>query len=182
MKIRLATADDAAAIASVYAPYVTGTAVSFEVEPPDAAMMRSRIEGGNALYPWFLACDDNGRMLGYAAASAFRTRPAYRFTVESSVYLAADAVGRGIGRRLYRTLLETLEAQGFMQAVGAITLPNPASVALHEALGFTQAGTYRQVGYKLGAWHSVGLWQRALAPLAERPHEPKPVAEVWHGG
>jgi len=181
VRLRLATAEDAAAIASIYAPYVTGTAVSFEIDPPDAAAMRQRVAGGGGRYPWFVACEAGGAVLGYAAASAFRNRPAYRFTVETSVYMAEDAIGRGIGRRLYLTLLETLEAQGFAQAIGAITLPNPASVALHGALGFTQAGTYRQVGYKLGAWHSVGLWQRPLASMSSPPAEPRPVAEVWRG-
>ena len=179
MIIRLAAAEDAAAVAALYAPYVTQSAVSFETEPPGEAEMRSRIESGGGLHPWLVACDDSGSALGYASASAFRTRPAYRFTVETSVYLAADAVGRGIGGRLYSALLETLEAQGFTQAIGAIALPNPASVALHERLGFVRAGIYRDVGWKLGKWHSVGLWQRALAPLPERPNAPKPVAQVW---
>jgi L-amino acid N-acyltransferase YncA len=181
VRIRLATADDAAAIATLYAPYVTGTAVSFEVEPPDAAAMAARIAAGDGLYPWFVASGEDGAVLGYAAASAFRTRAAYRFSVETSVYLAPTATGHGTGRRLYRVLLETLTAQGFAQAIGAITLPNPASVALHEALGFAHAGTYNRVGYKLGGWHSVGLWQRALARAADPPTDPKPVAAVWPG-
>lgn len=164
-------------MASIYAPYVTDTSVSFETEPPDADELRRRIEAGGDLYPWFVA-EADGVLLGYASASAFRTRRAYRFTVETSVYLATDAVGRGIGRRLYTLLLETLEAQGFAQAVGAISLPNPASVRLHEALGFTPAGTYHDVGFKLGGWHSVGLWQRGLAILGDRPQEPKRVSQV----
>lgn len=179
MIVRLAAADDAAAVAALYAPYVTQSAVSFETEPPDEPEMRSRISAGGGLHPWLVACDDAGNALGYASASAFRPRPAYRFTVETSVYLASDATRRGIGRQLYAALLTTLEAQGFTQAIGAIALPNPASVALHEQLGFVRAGTYRDVGWKLGKWHSVGLWQRALAPLPERPNAPKPVADVW---
>lgn len=181
MRIRLATAGDAAAIASIYAPYVTGSAVSFELEPPDAAAIGERIAAGAGRYPWLVAGDDADDLLGYASAGAFRTRPAYRFTVETSVYLAPHAAGRGIGRRLYATLLDLLSAQGFAQAIGAISLPNPASIALHEALGFARAGTYRRVGYKLGAWHSVGLWQRPLAPPADPPAEPRAVAEVWQG-
>lgn len=181
MTLRLATAADAAALASIYRPYVTDTPVSFENAPPDAAEMGARIESGGDLYPWFVACDDDEVALGYASASAFRTRPAYRFTVETSVYLVQPAVGRGLGRRLYTALLETLAAQGFAQAIGAITLPNEGSVALHEKLGFTRAGTYRDVGFKFGAWHSVGLWQRGLAPLDDNPPEPKRVSEVWRG-
>jgi L-amino acid N-acyltransferase YncA len=170
--IRAATPADAAAIAAIYAPYVTDSIVSFEAEPPDAAEMRRRIESGGDLYPWFVA-EADGAVVGYAYASAFRTRPAYRYTVETSVYLAPAACGRGLGDRLYRRLIETLTAQGFTQAIGAVTLPNPASVRLHEKLGFVRAGTYRQVGYKFGAWLDVGLWQRALATPADPPAEPR---------
>ncbi len=177
MRIRLATADDAAAIASIYAPYVTGTAVSFETEAPDAAEMRSRIEAGGDLYPWLVACEADA-VVGSAYACAFRARRAYRFTVETTVYLAADARGRGIGRRLYESLIPMLEAQGFSQAIAAVTLPNEASVRLHEELGFAPAGVYREVGYKLGEWRSVGLWQRPLAPLSDRPEEPRPFVAV----
>ncbi|MGZ8350031.1 MAG: N-acetyltransferase family protein [Allosphingosinicella sp.] len=173
MRIRLATAPDAAAIASIYAPYVTGTTVSFETAPPSVEDMGARIAAGGDLYPWFVACDEDDRILGYASASAFRARHAYRFSVETSVYVAQDAHHRGVGGRLYRRLLGTLEAQGFTQAIGAITLPNPASVALHEKLGFRQAGVYRDVGHKLGQWLSVGLWQRPLAPLSPEPGEPR---------
>ena len=176
MIIRLAAAEDAAAVAALYAPYVTQSAVSFETEPPDEAGFRARIEAGGDLYPWLVA-QDEGALVGYASASAFRPRPAYRFTVETSVYLAADAVGRGVGGRLYSALLETLEAQGFTQAIGAITLPNPASVALHERLGFVRAGTYRDVGWKLEKWHSVGLWQRALAATGP-PRGPLPLTSA----
>ena len=182
MKLRLATAGDAAAIAAIYAPYVTASAISFEMEPPDAAAMATRIESAGGLYPWIAACDDDGddgAVRGYAYASAFRLRRAYRFAVETTVYVDRDAQGRGIGRPLYATLLETLEAQGFAQAIGAVTLPNPASVRLHESLGFARAGSYEKVGFKLGQWHSVGLWQRPLAPLTDSPAEPKKVADVW---
>ncbi|HEX9965000.1 MAG TPA: arsinothricin resistance N-acetyltransferase ArsN1 family B [Allosphingosinicella sp.] len=172
MKPRAATPDDAAAIADIYAPFVTGTAVSFEMEPPDAEAMRARIEAGGALYPWLVGEAVDGTLLGYAYAARFRQRPAYRFTVETSVYLRLDAGGKGLGRRLYEPLLAMLEGQGFTQAIAAITLPNEASVRLHERLGFERAGTYRQVGWKFGAWHDVGLWQRRLAAAATPPAEP----------
>jgi L-amino acid N-acyltransferase YncA len=178
MKVRAATADDAAAIASIYEPYVVASIVSFETQPPDAAEMARRIAAAGDLYPWFVACEDDA-LLGYAYADAFRTRPAYRFTVETTVYVADGAERRGIGTLLYKTLLPVLEAQGFAQAIAAITLPNEASVRLHEALGFHQVGTYERVGFKFREWRSVGLWQRELAPLSTRPEEPKPVAMVW---
>ncbi|HLL32027.1 MAG TPA: GNAT family N-acetyltransferase, partial [Allosphingosinicella sp.] len=131
-------------------------------------------EAGGALYPWLAGEAEDGTLLGYAYAARFRDRPAYRFTVETSVYLRAGAAGRGLGRRLYEPLLAALEAQGFTQAIAAITLPNEASVRLHERLGFVSAGIYRQVGWKLGAWHDVGLWQRALAAPGTPPAEPRP--------
>lgn len=179
MKVRRATADDAAAIASIYAPYVQASVVSFEMEAPDEAEMRGRIEDGGDLYPWFVACEDDAPPLGYAYACAFRARPAYRFTVETTVYVADGAHRRGIGTLLYRTLLPVLEAQGFAQAIAAITLPNEASVRLHEGLGFRPAGVYEKVGFKFREWRSVGLWQRGLALLSTRPEEPKPASMVW---
>jgi L-amino acid N-acyltransferase YncA len=174
MRLRAATADDAAAIADLYARFVTASAVSFETDPPDAEAMRARIEAGGALYPWIAGEAEDGTLLGYAYAARFRERPAYRFTVETTIYLRPEAAGRGLGRLLYAPLIATLEAQGFTQAIAAITLPNAASVGLHERLGFERAGTYRQVGWKLGAWHDVGLWQRPLAPANSPPAEPRP--------
>ncbi|MBV9881399.1 MAG: N-acetyltransferase [Sphingomonadaceae bacterium] len=179
VRIRRVTADDAAAIATIYAPYVRTTAVSFELEAPDIAEIAARIASGGDLYPWLVACDDRGGLLGYAYAAAFRSRPAYRFAVETTVYVAEGAHRRGIGGALYRALLPVLEAQGYTQAIGAITVPNDASIRLHEAFGFVRAGTYEQVGYKLGEWRSVGLWQRPLAPMQAEPEEPRPVSAVW---
>jgi phosphinothricin acetyltransferase len=178
LTLRPATAGDAAAIAAIYAPYVEGSIVSFETEAPDAEAMRARIEAGGALYPWLAAVDETGAIAGYAYASAFRPRPAYRYTVETTVYVRDGLHRRGVGSLLYRPLLSILEAQGFTQAFGAITLPNPASVALHERLGFVRAGTYTKVGWKQGGWWDVGLWQRALAPPTVPPTEPRPWAEI----
>jgi L-amino acid N-acyltransferase YncA len=175
--LRAATGADAAAIAALYAPYVTDSIVSFEAEPPSADEIGARMESAGGRYPWIVA-EEGGELVGYAYAAAFRPRAAYCYAVETSVYLAPDAKGQGLGRRLYASLLATLEAQGYAQAIGAITLPNPASVALHERLGFAPAGIYRHVGWKMGGWHSVGLWQRPLAPATVPPTEPKPVAEV----
>jgi phosphinothricin acetyltransferase len=178
VRTRRATAGDAAAIASIYAPYVRASVVSFETEAPDETEICSRIEGLGDHYPWLVACDGEGAVLGYAYACPFRTRPAYRFSVETTVYVADGAHRRGIGSLLYRALLPVLEAQGFTQAIGAITIPNEASVRLHESLGFVRVGTYEKVGFKLGEWRSVGLWQRPLAKMASRPEEPKPVSAV----
>ncbi|HEY0626422.1 MAG TPA: GNAT family N-acetyltransferase [Allosphingosinicella sp.] len=178
MRVRAATPEDAATIASIYAPYVTGSSVSFEVTPPDEEEMRQRIEAGGGLYPWYAAVTDEERLIGYAYATPFRPRPAYRYAVETSVYLDPAYHGRGAGRLLYQALIRTLEKQRFAQAIAAITLPNDASVRLHEALGFVSAGVYRQVGYKGGRWLDVGLWQRALAPATNPPTEPIRLADL----
>lgn len=178
MRLRLATVGDAAAICEIYAPFVTASSVSFETVPPDEPTMRAKIEGGGDLYPWLVAVEEDAAVIGYAYACSFRPRPAYRFSVETSVYLASGYQGRGIGSKLYKSLLITLEGQGYTQAIAAITLPNAPSVCLHEALGFAPAGTYRKVGYKNGGWHDVGLWQRALAHPEHLPSEPRPYSET----
>ena len=175
--VRAATPDDAPAVADIYNAYVTRSAASFETEPVSPQDMRGRIEGTAGRYPWLVA-EEDGEILGYACASAFRPRHAYRFTVEVSIYLQAGRVGTGVGRRLYAALIATLERQGFTEAVAAITLPNDASVRMHEAAGFRRAGVYRTVGYKHGQWHDVGLWQRALAVAGDPPHEPRRFADV----
>jgi L-amino acid N-acyltransferase YncA len=168
--IRLATEDDAEAIAAIYAPYVRETAISFELEPPDAAAFRAKIRDVLRLAPWLVRIDD-GAVTGYAYASRFRARPAYRFTVETSVYVRADARGRGVGRSLYEDLLPRLVHQGFRRAIAGMTLPNTASAALHQALGFERVGAFHQVGFKFGRWHDVEFWERELAPVAEKPSE-----------
>jgi len=179
VKARLARSADAAFIAGIYGPFVTDSAVSLEDSAPDEGEIARRMASGAGLYPWLIACDSDGTPLGYAMASAFRPRHGYRFTVETSIYLATSRQGLGLGRTLYSALLETLEAQGFGQAIAAVTLPNPPSAALHERLGFRPIGEYRDVGYKFGAWRSVGLWQRGLAALSNDPEPPRPVDEVW---
>jgi phosphinothricin acetyltransferase len=174
--IRLATTADAAAIAEIYQPYVEDSRISFEDEAPGANEMARRMAG--ELHPWLVA-EDDGRMLGYAVSSPFRTRRAYRWSVETGIYLAADAQGQGVGRALLTSLLDLLERQGFVAVIGAIALPNPASVRLHEALGFERAGTYRGTGFKMGEWLDVGLWQRDLGPRRAEPPEPVPFAGLF---
>ena len=173
MRIRAATFGDAAAIASIYRPYVDGSIVSFEEQAPDVQEIRERIGAGGALYPWLVA-DRGGEVLGYSYAAPFRSRSAYRFVVETTVYLRQGEEGQGLGGLLYDPLLEALIARGFTQAIAAISLPNPASVRLHASRGFVRAGTYAQVGWKLGRWIDVGLWQRPLAPSGPVPVEPHP--------
>ena len=172
--IRLATEADAEAFAEIYAPVVRDTAISFEAVPPEAAAFRQRLRDILRLAPWIVR-DDGGRITGYAYATTFRARPAYRFSVETSVYVRDGERGRGVGRSLYEDLLARLTHQGFRRAIGGITLPNAASVALHESLGYTPVGVFRAVGFKFGKWHDVGFWERPLAPLVDAPPETLPV-------
>ena len=177
--IRLATPADAAAIARIYAPYVTDTPISFEEEPPGAEEMARRMAGdGRGLHPWLVATAEED-VLGFASSSPFRARPAYRWTVETGVYLAPAAQGRGLGRALMERMLELLTRQGFTSVVAGITLPNEASVALHEKLGFAPTATYRDTGFKLGEWRTVQVFARELAPRTIPPVEVRPFAGAW---
>jgi len=171
--IRLANPSDADAIASIYRPYVETSRISFEEQAPDGAEIAARM--CSPLHPWLIA-EENGRVLGYASSSPYHRRPAYRWTVETSIYLAPEAQGRGLGRKLLSTLIELLTRQGYVTAIAAIALPNPVSIALHERLGFVAAGTYCGVGFKLDEWTDVSLWQRDLAPRTAPPREPRPPA------
>src|SRR2546427_6209644 len=121
--------------------------------------------------PW-LVVDRLGEVLGYVYASPHRAGAAYQWSVDVSVYTQAQARRTGMGRALYHALLQVLSLQGLYQCFAGITLPNPASVGLHEALGFQPVGVYQAVGYKLGAWHDVGWWQRALQPRPSLPTPP----------
>lgn len=178
--IRAAQADDASAIAAIYAPHVLTGTVSFEIEPPDARAMRTRMAASDGLYPWIVATngEPEGGVIGYAYATRFRERAAYRFVVETSIYVADVAQRQGAGRLLYGALIATLRAQGFTQAIGGIALPNDASIALHEAVGFRRAGVYREVGYKQSRWIDVGIWQCELNEPAIPPVEPRRFADT----
>jgi phosphinothricin acetyltransferase len=176
--IRLATANDASDCLAIYAPVVTGTAISFELEVPTVEEMRRRITETLPRYPW-LVLEEPGGVRGYAYAGAHRQRPGYRWSVDVSVYVAATARRAGVGRRLYTSLLELLRLQGFVNAFAGVALPNEASVGLHEALGFQPIGVYRNVGFKLGRWIDVGWWQLQLQDLSDDlPGEPAPPLET----
>jgi L-amino acid N-acyltransferase YncA len=159
--IRRVTPADAGAIAAIYNHHVVNTVVTFEENPVDEATMRSRIGEIDASHAWFVATID-GRVGGYAYASAWRARSAYRRSVETTVYVANEMVGRGLGRALYDALLRELAQREFHCAMGGIALPNAASVALHERMGFDKVAHLREVGWKLGRWIDVGYWQRLL--------------------
>ena len=179
--IRAARPEDAAAIAAIYAPYVLSGTVSFETDAPDTRAMRGRMAASDGLYPWLVATSGDGEdagVLAYAYATRFRDRPAYRYVVETSIYVAGAVQGQGVGRLLYEALIDTLRAQGFTQAIAVIALPNDASITRHEAIGFRRGGVYREIGYKQGQWIDVGFWQCELNDSAVPPVEPKPFSET----
>jgi len=182
--VRLARPGDAAAVAAIYAPSVTRAATSFELTAPSPDDIADRIAAGSPHAPWLVLVRD-GEIAGYAYASRHRERAAYQWSVDTSVYVRADQRRSGVGRALYRTLLALLRVQGFYAAHAGITLPNPGSVALHEAMGFVRIGVEPSVGYKLGAWHDVAWWQLALRPRTGEPAAPLSVHDAeaqpaWH--
>lgn len=160
-RVRPGTLDDAAAIAAIYNHYVTHTIVTFEEQPVTPAEMRSRIAAVLERLPWLVLEHDNG-IGGYAHASPWKARSGYRFAVESSIYLAPAQVGCGFGSALYQNLLDDLRARNVHCVIGGTALPNAASVALHEKLGFTQVAHFRENGFKFGRWIDVAYWQRLL--------------------
>jgi len=172
VQIRLAGDSDAEAIAAIYRPIVETTSISFETEAPDGGEIRRRLAETLPAYPW-LVCEIDGAAAGYAYATKHRVRAAYRWSVDTSVYVAGSCRRGGVGRGLYQSLFAILAAQGFVNAFAGIALPNPGSVGLHEALGFEPLGTYRRVGFKFGEWRDVGWWQLAL-----RAHEASPAAPL----
>jgi L-amino acid N-acyltransferase YncA len=171
MHVRDARPSDAEALAAIYRPAVTEGFASFELQAPGPEAMAERVAHTQASHPWLVACAGE-RVLGYAYATPHRARAAYAWSVETSVYVGADAQGRGVGRILYEALLTQLRTRGFRVAIAGIALPNAPSVRLHEALGFEQAGVLRGVGYKGGAWRDVGYWQRVLQDLPQPPPAP----------
>lgn len=161
--IRPVQPSDAAALARIYNHYVEHTTITFEEEPVTSEEMARRITEVTARYPWFV-WEDAGTVQGYAYGRAYHARSAFRYTVETAIYLDHEATGRGIGGRLYPHLLDALAQGGFHLAIGAIALPNEASARLHERCGFERAGHLREAGWKFEQWIDVGYWQKALTP------------------
>ncbi|MFL5583732.1 MAG: GNAT family N-acetyltransferase [Gemmatimonadaceae bacterium] len=175
--IRVAGLDDAAGIAEVYAPAVLERSTSFELAPPTPDEFASRISSVLQKYPW-LVCESAGECIGYAYATAHRDRAAYRWSVDTAVYVSTKAHRRGVGTALYLSLFDILALQGYRNAYAGITLPNPASEGMHLRAGFTPVGVYKHVGYKFGAWHDVAWFERAILPAEKDPPEPVPFPEI----
>jgi phosphinothricin acetyltransferase len=177
-RIRSVAVSDAEAVREIYAPFVSDDATSFEVVVPDLGEVERRIQMQRDRYPW-LVFERDAKVLGYAYASAHRSRPAYQWCVEVSVYVDPQAHRRGVGRALYEALFELLRRQGFVNAYAGITLPNPASMGLHESLGFVSVGIFRQIGFKFDRWHDVACLHLRLAEDPRPLQNPLLPASVW---
>jgi L-amino acid N-acyltransferase YncA len=164
--IRKVLAGDTSDIGRIYNYYIVNTAVTFEEESLTESAMRKRIQTVTATYPWLVYCE-NGHILGYANATQWKARSAYKHTVESGIYIDKSAIGRGIGKRLYKELIRVLSKQGYHAVIASIALPNPASIALHEKFGFRKVGHFREIGNKFGKWRDVGYWELLLTSSAK---------------
>src|SRR5690349_17840892 len=169
--MRTATTADARDILDIYAPFVLSTAISFENELPSLGQMEKRIQSCLEKFPWVVISNE-GKIAGYAYASRHREREAYQWSCETSVYVHENYRGKGIAAELYRVLLEILKLQGFRTAYAGITLPNEASVRLHEKCGFAQFAFYENVGFKLNRWQNVGWWRLRLNEFSPEPAPP----------
>ncbi|MGH3767854.1 MAG: GNAT family N-acetyltransferase [Pseudonocardiaceae bacterium] len=170
--IRDASERDAETCAAIYAPYVIDTTITFETDPPLPAEMAERIATARRTHAW-IVLEDQGRVVGYAYGGPFKSRSAYRWSCEVSVYLEHGRRRTGGGRALYDALFARLAERGFRTAVAGMTLPNDASVGLHRAMGFEPVGTYRRIGWKHGAWHDVAWVQRTMVTGQDPPTEPR---------
>lgn len=175
VEVRLATIGDAEEIIGIYGPVILASATSFEISLPSCEEMQERIQACLQKYPWII-CVIDGKLAGYVYGSKHRDREAYQWTCECSVYIHDAYKGKGIGKKLYRLLFRLLKIQQFRNVYAGITLPNEASILLHEKCGFEHFATYENVGYKFGDWHSVGWWK---LEVNEYDPEPPPPLKLW---
>jgi phosphinothricin acetyltransferase len=178
MILRVATPFDAANVREIYRPYVESSAISFEIEVPTVHDIATRIASVLPTHPWLVA-EDGRDILGYAYAHSFASRAAYRWSVETSIYVRSHSHGQGVGKNLYQALFAILRVQGFREAFAGIALPNPRSVRLHATFGFEPVALYERVGWKLGNWHDVQWWQKPLREAGNaEPTEAIPMSEL----
>lgn len=175
--IRLATEDDSESVLKIYAPFITNTAVTFEYKVPTIAEFKERMANILKIYPW-LVCEIDNKIAGYAYASRFGEREAYKWSVDFSVYIDPEHHGKHIGKALYFALSGILRLQGFYNAYAAVSVPNIKSERLHESFGFKAIGVYRNVGYKLGSWRDIKMYELKIQEHAQSPAEPAPINEI----
>jgi L-amino acid N-acyltransferase YncA len=171
IELRLASSADAPDLCEIYRPYVEETPISFEAIAPSREEMASRVDSVLPRFPWLVA-QVGERIVGYAYAHEFAARAAYRWSIESSIYIRDDFQRRGIGTALYSALLGIAAAQGYQECFAGIALPNDSSIRMHEAIGFSRVATFQRVGWKRNSWHDVGWWQRSLGDRDDAPPEP----------
>lgn len=171
IKIRPATAADARELLEIYAPYVTGTAITFEYEVPSVEEFAGRIENTLKKFPYLVALDGD-KIVGYAYVSPFKSRAAYDWAVESSIYIAMDTRGKGVGKKLYLLLEEIMKRQNILNMNACISYPNPGSIAFHERLGYKTIGHFHQCGYKLDTWYDM-VWMEKF--IGEHQLNPLPI-------
>ena len=175
--IRMAKPADADALLSIYAPYITGSAFTFETEVPTTAALAKRIEVYEENWPW-LVFEIDSITAGYAYATKHRERTAYQWCVESSVYVKDDYQERGIAKALYNALFSILKYQGYRNVYAGITLPNDRSISFHKKYGFMWIADYKNIGYKLNKWHTVSWWQMQLNDYSDKPETPLKFPQV----
>ncbi len=176
--VRLATPADLPAILAISNWAASNTAANFAIEPETSDVWRADYDETREMFPWLVAADDVGAIVGFAKAGPWKGRCAYEWTAETTVYVLPERHGTGVGTALYMRLVETLRAQGYRTLIGGITQPNAASVRLHEALGFRKVGLFEAVGWKFERWHDVGYWQLNLTTGNTAPTTIKPVRET----
>ncbi len=165
--LRLANKDDAKDLVDIYSQYID-TQITFEYDLPSVEEFSNRISEISRTFP-YLVCEIDGLIKGYAYAHKFRERTAYQWSVELSIYLSRDCHSKGIGKKLYRALIDILKLQGVQMAYSGVTMPNPKSEGLHEALGFQESGVWRNCGYKCNSWHSVKWYELEIGTLSTNP-------------
>lgn len=176
-EVRLATTNDAKKILDIYSPCILYSSISFETEVPSVEEMKKRIETCLQKFPW-IVCVIDGKIAGYVYASKHREREAYQWSCECTVYMHDDFKGKGTGKELYELLFQILKLQGFRNVYAGITLPNEASVSLHEKCGFKYFAIYQNIGYKFGKWHTVGWWKLQINNYDLQPSPPLKLSEL----
>ena len=176
-KIRFANPGDAGAILGIYAPYIEKTAITFEYDVPSLPEFSERIAKIQEKYPW-IVYEEDGKILGYAYGSPEFTRAAYQWTVETSVYLAKEARGRGIGTSLCKKIFDILKKQNFCICYVLINDDNEASIKMHEKFGFRTVGIRKNCGYKFEKWHSIIILEKQLNDFSVPPKDIIPIGEL----
>lgn len=177
IQVRMATIEDAARLLEIYIPYITDTAITFEYEVPSVKEFEARIEKVLEKFPYLVAVEQD-RIVGYAYASSYKTRAAYQWSVETSIYMDLDYQGSGIGSILYRKLFELLQKQRVRNVYACVTLPNSKSEAIHKKFGFTLIGRFHNVGYKLNEWHDTGWFEKHLDLESDTPEQVIPMGDI----